>query len=157
MHIANVADHPDLIDTVARWHFDEWGHHDPGGSVQSWADHLRRRTNRDRIPATYIALNGDGEDELCGTVLLVQHDMSTHPELSPWVGGVYVNPAHRGKGIASALVRHAVQQATTMGVTRLYLFTESARGLYEKLGWQAIVEEEYQGEPVTIMAIDLNG
>jgi GNAT superfamily N-acetyltransferase len=154
MHIANIADHLDLIDTIARWHWEQWSRAEAGGTVQSWADGLRRCTNRDRIPATYIALDGT---ELCGTVLLVTRDMSTHRELSPWVGGVFVSPAQRGKGIASALVRHAVGQAATMGVTRLYLYTESARGLYEKLGWHAIAEDHYEGQPVTIMAIDTLG
>jgi GNAT superfamily N-acetyltransferase len=153
MQIANVADHPDLIDTIARWHWDQWGHADPGGSAQSWAESLRRRANRDRIPATYVALD---EGELCGTVLLVRHDMSTHRELTPWVAGVYVAPPHRHKGIASALVRHAVRQAAAMGVTRLYLYTGSARGLYEKLGWHAIAQDHYEGHPVTIMALDID-
>src|SRR5215204_2004974 len=123
MHIANIADHPHLIDTIARWHWEQWGRANLGGSVLSWADGLRRCTNRDHIPATYVALDGK---ELCGTVLLVTHDMSTHREISPWVAGVFVAPAQRGKGIASALVRHAVSQAAAMGVSRLYLYTESA-------------------------------
>ena len=81
--------------------------------------------------------------------------MSTHREISPWLGGVFVAPAHRRKGIASALVRHAVRQAAAMGVMRLYLFT-NPRDLYEKLGWRAIVEEQYEGQSVTIMAIDIS-
>ena len=150
MRIANLADHPELIDTIARWHFDQWGHADPNDSVQARADHLRRCNSR--IPAAYVALNGT---ELCGTVLLVEHDMDTRRELTPWVASVYVAPAHRRKGIASALVRHAVRRAAMMGVARLYLFTESARNLYEKLGWHAIAEETYEGQAVTIMAIDI--
>jgi len=152
MHIASLADHLDLIDTIARWHWEQWGHAAPGSSVEMWAEHLRRCTNHDRLPTTYIALDGT---ELCGTVLLVNHDMSTHRELSPWVAGVFVAPAHRRKGIASALVRHAVQQAVLMGIARLYLYTESARKLYEKLGWRAIADDHYEGQPVTIMALDI--
>lgn len=153
MHIASLADHLDLIDTIARWHWKQWDQAYPGGSVPMWAEGLRRCANRDRIPTTYVALDGA---ELCGTALLVTHDMSTHRELSPWLAGVFVAPTHRRKGIASALVRHAVQQAAAMGVTRLYLYTESARGLYEKLGWCTIAEEHYEGQPVTIMAIDIS-
>ena len=47
------------------------------------------------------------------------------------------------------------QQAAAMGVMRLYLFT-NPRDLYEKLGWRAIVEEQYEGQSVTIMAIDIS-
>lgn len=45
MRIENVADHPAFVELIARWHWDEWGHADPGGSLQSWTAGLARRTN----------------------------------------------------------------------------------------------------------------
>jgi GNAT superfamily N-acetyltransferase len=149
--IESIADHLDLVETIGRWHWEAWGHADPGGSAESWAAAQRERTHRDRIPTTYVALAGDA---LVGTVGLVEHDMGNHPELSAWLSGTYVAPAHRGRGVASALVRHAVREAARMRVELLYLYTESARGLYERLGWRPIGEEEYEGDMVTIMAID---
>jgi GNAT superfamily N-acetyltransferase len=148
--IESIADHLDLVETIARWHWEAWGDADPSGSLASWTASLRERTHRDRIPTTYVALDGD---ELLGSVTLVEHDMANHPEWSPWLSGVYVALDHRRQGIASALVRHAVREAAAMGVARLYLFTESARGLYERLGWHAIAEEAYEGQAVTIMAV----
>jgi len=82
---------------VAQWHFGEWGHHYPGGTVDGWLDHIRTRMNADRIPMTVIALD-DGEP--IGTAALTEHDMETHRELSPWLGGVYVVPSSRGRGVA---------------------------------------------------------
>jgi len=153
MRIESIADHLDLVDTIARWHWDEWGHCDSDGSLDAWTEGLREPTNRDRIPTTYVALDGT---DLLGSVTLVEHDMATHPELSPWLAGTYVKPSHRRQGIASALVRHAVRSAAGMGVLRLYPYSGPARGLYERLGWHAIADEEYEGQPVTITAIDLN-
>jgi GNAT superfamily N-acetyltransferase len=149
--IDSIADHLDLVETIANWHWDEWGHADPGGSLASWTKGLRERTNRGRIPTTYVALDGD---ELLGSVTLVQHDMSTRRDLSPWLAGIYVVPAHRERGVGSALARHAVQQAAAMGGQQLYLHTASGRGFYERLGWRSIAAEWYEGEPVTIMAIE---
>ncbi len=146
MHIASLATHLDLIDTIARWHQEQWR------EASFRAEQVLCRANQDRIPTTYVAIHGA---KLYGTALLVTRDMSTHREISPWLGGVFVAPAHRRKGIASALVRHAVRQAAAMGVMRLYLFT-NPRDLYEKLGWRAIVEEQYEGQSVTIMAIDIS-
>jgi GNAT superfamily N-acetyltransferase len=151
MKIASIADHPDLIETIAGWHWDEWGHVDPGGSPEVWAENLRRFCNRDRIPTIYVALDGD---EPLGAAGLNEHDMSTRQELSPWVSGVIVKPSARGRGVASALVRHAVKQARGMGIARVYLYTGSATALYEKLGWRIIEDDMYNGLPVTIMAID---
>lgn len=136
---------------IARWHWDEWGHADPEGSLATWTAALRQRTNRGMIPTTYVALAGG---QIIGSVTLVQHDMATHPELSPWLAGIYVVPAVRGQGIGSALTRHAVREAAVMGAQRLYLHTSTARGFYERLGWRALGEECYEGEPVTIMTIE---
>jgi len=107
MHLESIADHLDLVDLIARWHFAEWGHLDPSSTLEAWTEGLRQRTHRDEIPTTYVALEAD---ELLGSVTLVEHDMLTRPELSPWVAGVYVAPAHRHRGIGSALVRYAVHQ-----------------------------------------------
>lgn len=152
--IENIADYLDTLDTIADWHWNEWGHHHPDGSRNEWAAGLRTRTNRTTIPMTFIALEAD-RDEVLGSITLIDNDMSTHPELSPWIAGVFVRADQRGRGVASALVRHAVNIAADLGVTRLYLHTESARPLYEGLGWEPIGEEDFEGELSTIMAIDI--
>jgi GNAT superfamily N-acetyltransferase len=150
VRIENIADHPALVETVARWQWGEWGHLDPDDSLAARIASLRDQMP-DRIPTTSIALEGG---EPLGTASLVMHDMDTHRELSPWLASVYVTPTARGRGVASALVRRVVQQAATLGIARLYLYTPDAQGLYEKLGWQAIGTEHFEGHHVTIMAID---
>ena len=123
----------------------------PTDSLAERITSLRDQTDPDRIPTAYIALEGD---EPLGTAALVMHDMDTHRELSPWLASVYVIPDARGRGVASALVRRIVQQAATLGIARLYLYTPDAQGLYEKLGWRVIGTEHFEGHHVTIMAID---
>lgn len=152
MRIDTIADHPDLIETVAHWQWGEWGHLDPEDSLAARIAGLRDQVDAGHIPATFIALDGD---EPLGSASIVADDLPTHPELTPWLASVYVTPAARGRGVASALVRHVVGRAAAMGVARLYLYTEGARGLYEKLGWRAIAADHFEGSPVTIMAIDL--
>ena len=152
MRIENIADHPDFVGTVARWQWGEWGHLDPTDSLAARITSLRDQADPNRLPTTYLALDGNAP---LGSASLVEYDMSTHRELSPWLASVYVTPAARGRGVASALVRHAVGQAAAMGVAQLYLCTPDAQGLYEKLGWRALATEHFEGHPVTIMAIDL--
>lgn len=152
MRIAPLTDHPDLVPTIARWHWDEWGNTAAEGSLASRIENLRTRTHADRVPVMFVAL--DGEAPL-GTTGLTECDMLTHPELSPWLASVYVTPLARGRGIARALVRRAMEQARAFGYTRLFLYTYTARGLYEQLGWYAIGEEAYEGHQVTLMQCDL--
>jgi N-acetylglutamate synthase-like GNAT family acetyltransferase len=42
-----------------------------------------------------------------------------------------------------------------MGIERLYLYTHSAQGFYEKLGWHHVSNSYYEGQDVSIMVIDL--
>jgi GNAT superfamily N-acetyltransferase len=151
VRIDSVADHLDLVELLAQWHWNEWGHADPNGSLAMWTAGLRERTNREIIPTTYVALSGD---ELLGSVTLVEHDMATRRDLSPWLAGLYVAPAFRSQGVGRALTRHAVRQAAAMRAPRLYLHTATARGLYERLGWWPIANEWYEGELVVVMTIE---
>ncbi|MHB8646068.1 MAG: GNAT family N-acetyltransferase [Thermomicrobiales bacterium] len=151
MQIGHIADYPHLVETVARWQWEEWGHLDPHDSFADRIASLRAQTDPTHIPSTFITLEGDAP---LGSASLVRYDMETHRELSPWLASVYVTADARGRGVASALVRHAVAQAAAMGVVRLYLYTENAEGLYEKLGWRVIATDHFQGQHVTIMAID---
>ena len=49
-----------------------------------------------------------------------------------------VQPAHRGSGIARALVIAAEKQATSIGVHALYVLTETAERFFAKLGYVSI-------------------
>jgi putative acetyltransferase len=63
---------------------------------------------------------------------------------------MYVRPAHRGRGVARALIERLIDFALEAGYTRLRLDTlESmtiARGLYESLGFGRI--EPYYHNPI---------
>jgi GNAT superfamily N-acetyltransferase len=153
MNIESIADHLDLLPTIGKWHWDEWGHADPEGSLDTWIAGLSQRTLRDQIPTTYVALSKP--DELLGSVTLVDCDMDTHQELNPWLAGLYVDPDFRAQGIGSKLVNHSIGKVRDMEYSQLFLHTSSASGLYTGLGWQIIGEELYEGEDVSIMVFNL--
>lgn len=152
MRIEPLIDHPDLIPTIARWHWEEWGTTAVEGDIPARTRRLRSRLRRDGIPAMFVAIDGDTP---LGTSAVVANDMDNHPELSPWLANVFVMPSARGRGIGRALVAHAMQQARLFGYARLYLYTHTAQGLYAKLGWTVRADEQYEGHPVTIMECDL--
>ena len=137
---------------MAGWHWQAWGPSDPGGSLAGWTDGLRRRSGRDRIPISWAALLGDTP---VGSVALVESDMASHPELAPWLSGLMVLPAYRGRGVGTALTAHCEGTAARLRVRRLYLYTESAYAFYAARGWRTIDQETYAGELVSIMAKDL--
>jgi GNAT superfamily N-acetyltransferase len=158
MRVENVADHPELVEIVARWHWDEWDHADPDESLETLTASLRSRMGRDAVPATYVALDGDTP---VGAVCLVVHDMPEREDLAsltPWVAGTFVVPDRRGSGVGRLLMEHVVAEARRMGVPRLYLYATDAVSFYERLGWSWLMDGGvYEDEHTTIMTLDLAG
>jgi GNAT superfamily N-acetyltransferase len=150
MDIAYLADHPQHISTLAAWHHAQWGHLNPGTDVAWRTRQLTLHTGRPGIPTTLIALDGD---TLLGSASLVKNDLTSHPDLTPFLASVYVAPAFRRQGVASALVRGVVAVVQELGLPEFYLITPDQQRLYASLGWQAREQVSYRGEMVTLMAI----
>ena len=148
-----LPDVPHLAPVVAGWWFSEWGHLVPNSTVDGWRDNMiRKQMNRETIQIVFVAVVGA---EPVGACAIVNHDMATHRELSPWLSGVYTPTSQRRRGIASALVLRALDAAAGLGVTKLFLYTRHAESLYARLGWQTFSRELYQGNEVAMMSKDL--
>jgi predicted N-acetyltransferase YhbS len=145
-----LADHPEHVETLVRWHCEEDGRAGDDEWIEFWRRQLERECGRKRIPIAFVALEGNAP---VGHVALVEHNMDSHRELSPWLAGTLVHPSHRRKGVGRKLVRHVVERAAEFGVRTLYLYTETARPFYEKLGWSHLWDETYEGERVAVMAL----
>jgi GNAT superfamily N-acetyltransferase len=148
MRIVPLVERPDLVDQVSSWGFDEWGHLSPGQTLDERRAKVRGKMNLDRVPIAFVAL--DDHDGMVGTASLIFDDLEGDPR-NPWLASVYVPPAHRHRGIASALVSAVEAAARRIGYGRLYLFTTSAAALYERLGWTALERRDYRGEHIQVM------
>ena len=148
MKIVPLVERPDLADQVAAWGFAEWGHLNPGETLQQRQVRIRGKMNVDRVPVAFLAL--DRTDALVGTASLIFDDLEGDPR-NPWLASVFVPTEQRGKGIASALVRTVEDAARRLGYSRLYLFTTSATRLYAGLGWRALEKRAYRGEHIQVM------
>jgi len=153
-----LSNYPQAVPVVAEWHFREWGHTDPGGSLEAWTAGLARQAGADRIPGTLIALAGRAP---VAVVCLVAQDMPGYGPaagLTPWIKGLYVIGSARRQGVGSLLMRRCEAWAASLGHEALYLYTESGSGaqaLYERLGWRAIHAGRYDGIAVTVMRTSL--
>lgn len=153
MKIEHLAQHSDAIPTLAAWAYEEWGHlMRPGTTVEDLCASFEGRTQRHRIPQTFVAV---ADDEVVGTASLVEHDLPTRRDLSPWLAAVYVAPASRRRGVGSALVEAVVEEASTLGIDTLYLFTPDRMSFYSRLGWRVLERTEHHGREVAIMVYEL--
>ena len=148
MRVAPLVERPDLVEQVSAWGFAEWGHLNPGQTLEARTARIRGKMNVDRVPVAFVAL--DEEDRIVGTASLIFDDLDGDPR-NPWLASVFVPPEHRKKGIASALVRTVEDTARRFGYSRLYLFTSSAPTLYAGLGWRALEQRDYRGEHIQVM------
>jgi len=65
---------------------------------------------------------------------------------------VYVRTAFRGRGVGSALVRAALEEARALGIKRITLQpTEDSRRIYERAGFKA------EGRQMILRPLDLSG
>lgn len=85
----------------------------------------------------------------------MRSDLETRPDLTPWLGGLYVAPAFRRRGHAAELVRCVEDFARAASVSVLWLYTLHAEGLYSRLGWHHAGVEQEEGHDVTLMRRDL--
>ena len=148
MKIAPLVERPDLVAQVAAWGFAEWGHLNPGETLEQRVVRIRGKMNVDRIPVAFVAL--DDADDIVGTASLIFDDLEGDPR-NPWLASVFVLPTHRRKGIASALVRAVEATARRLGYSRLYLFTSTAPDLYAGVGWRPLERRDYRGEHIQVM------
>jgi predicted N-acetyltransferase YhbS len=148
MNIAYLADHKEVIPTLAQWFYQEWAYLHPDRTLEDVHQLLVERANKEKIPVALVAFEGN---ELLGTVCLKVHDMDTRLDLTPWLAGLYVATSKRRQGIGAILVSAIEKKAREFGVQTLYLYTPESEYFYARLGWDVKERTEYHGCPVSIM------
>jgi GNAT superfamily N-acetyltransferase len=153
MHISYLEDYPEFISVLVPEIVAHWRYVLSEETIESRTAKLRSHLNKNELPIAWVAhFNG----EAFGTAALRVHDLEGREELTPWLGGVFVRPKHRRRGIASALCRVVEEKAWSLGFTTLYLFTLDQQSLYTCLGWQQLEKAEWRGLSIDIM-IDKRG
>jgi len=152
MRILDLKQVPHFLPTLAEWHQAQWSYLNPGENLHHRITRMQDYLNEDFIPSTFVAI----EDTLVGSAAIVAHDMETRPELGPWLASVYIAPAYRHRGVASALIEHVKQQALQHDIRELFLFTPDALvAFYLQRGWQLVEATTYRGSRVTILSCRL--
>jgi GNAT superfamily N-acetyltransferase len=144
-----LADRRDAIVVVARWYYEEWGRDIPDNSAEKCAAWLAPQIDRARVPLHFIAVDGDA---VVGTAALKIREMEEFPDREYWLGGVFVPPEQRGRGIAAGLAARVVEVAPAYGVRELYLQTDRLDGgLYAGVGFQPVEQVHSEGHDVLVM------
>lgn len=148
MKIVPLAENKAFIAELAELHHAAWQHLNPALTLEGRAKAIAKAAKLEGIPSIFIAVSGD---QLMGSAAIVQNDMVTKPDLSPWLAAVYVKEAFRQQGVARKLIARCEAEAVRSNAKTWYLYTEFASTLYEKIGWRHLDRCEYKGVTVDVM------
>ncbi|WP_160154656.1 GNAT family N-acetyltransferase [Microbulbifer sp. ALW1] len=148
MDIVDLAQVPQAIETLARWHYDEWQQLYPEESLADFIADLRASTAAIPVPSTFVAREND---VLIGSISLLERDMEIDEPWTPWLANLFVHPDYRQRGVGKQLIKHLTQFCRANAVKQLYLFTPESRSYYETLGWTLVRRQAYKGQMVDIM------
>lgn len=147
--IVTLTERPDLAPLVAGWRVAAFMQ-----GVTSEAAYTERLLAPAPAPRENFIAFADVEP--VGTAGVAHADLESRPDLTPWLVGVVVAPAHRRNGHATALVHAAEGFARAAGVRWLWLYTTWAEGFYARLGWWRAGLEREAGRDVVLMQRDLS-
>ncbi len=157
MQIKSLAGHHHLAPLLGAWHFAEWGQLYP---TEVWnaeiaAAEFEGMASSNSADRTWVAFEGDtrrGQDVLGSVSLMASDDLAGYEHLTPWLASMFVAPAARGCGVATALVDHLLAAARDAGHDEVYLFTSGQDDFWSARGWQVIAHVESAGHPAAVMS-----
>lgn len=126
------------LERAAAWFHEKWGI--PLAAYrESMAECVE---GKGPVPQWYMAVE-DGA--ILGGLGVIENDFHDRKDLAPNVCAVYVEEAHRCRGIAGALLEHACADMAGLGVDTLYLLTDHT-SFYERYGWEFFCMAQGDGE-----------
>ena len=155
LRICNLADYPEFLPLLARWHHEEWlkgwGLLKPGVSAKSLArrvEVLRSHMLDTLLPRSFVALY-DGEP--IASVSLVYFGLSTQQPQSLWLTNLYVPLLLRNKGLGALMLNYALDYASEheKNQSRILLYTRDKEAYYRRRGWQDAGSGRVQGQAAT--------
>jgi predicted N-acetyltransferase YhbS len=152
MIIEYLADHKDIIPTLAGWSYEEWSYLHPERTLSDVEQSILEGSNKEHIPVSLVAID---RGKVIGMIALKTSDFKARPNLGPWLAGLYVDKLQRRKGVGTRLVHEIEKLAARLGASKLFLVTDDAENFYSKLSWSVLERTVWQGISVTVMEKDI--
>jgi GNAT superfamily N-acetyltransferase len=124
-----LSDDPDAFDL-------ERAHRWIGGESY-WAEGIPLETFR-RAVENSLAVGVFAPDGSMAAMARVVTDRATFG----WIADVFVDKAHRGRGLGKAIMVYLISHPDLQGLRRLHLATRDAHGLYAQFGFGPLTKVE---------------
>jgi len=133
VRIGLLADHPEVLLPLASAFACEWpewyGVH--GDAVSD----LRDRSRRSGFPLGLVALDAG---KAIGALTIAEKSVPSHPHLSPWLIGFWVESSRRNRGIGAQLLTASCRHAREQNIDSLFAASAAASRLFAREGWLVI-------------------
>jgi GNAT superfamily N-acetyltransferase len=149
--IVSTAERPDLAPVVASWLWAEFWRA-RGYSLEQTLEVVRTSITAQRMPRAFILLV-DGKP--VGTASLAARDLEARPDLTPWLAGVFIEPAARGQGRVAHLIGAVEEECRRASIPTLRLYTPSAENVYRRAGWRTVETFALGDKSYALMRRDL--
>jgi len=150
--VVSTYQRPDLVPVVAGWIWREFWR-SRGLELEDTLEAVRSTLTPFAMPRSFVLLV-DGAP--VGTASLAAADLETRPHLTPWLAGVFVEPAFRGRGYAGMLAEAVADEGRARGAPTLWLYTRTAERIYARVGWRTVENVEHNGKAYALMRRDLS-
>ena len=147
-----TRDDEDKFPLIAEWYHEHWK-----VSQEKMIEKLRKVT---ASPSQFHVLMTIDNNPIATAGL--HHHVSLQDRVprfkiyKDWLALVYTIPGERGKGYGALLCEFVMDRAKEMGVKKMYLFTEKAESLYERVGWTFMEKLDTGEKVVKVMSLDLD-
>lgn len=137
--IVRLTDKPEIKEQAARWFHEKWGI-----PLEAYRESMEEcLSGQNAVPQWYLAMD---KEKIVGGLGVIQNDFHNRKDLTPNVCAVYTEMAHRGNGIAGALLHYVCEDMKEKGIPTLYLLTDHT-AFYERYGWEFLCMVQGDGEP----------
>lgn len=148
MQIVDLCEKPELREILAQWQGEQWRHLYPGWDAKEALRQFKLEKPGGGIPRSWIALDSE---RLLGSVSLILDDLPGRPNQNPWLAGMLVTEAERGRGVGKCLVQTLAACSDAREIAEIFLFTENQTGFFARFGFSPIEEAMQNGHAITIM------
>jgi GNAT superfamily N-acetyltransferase len=145
--IRDLIEYPQHVPAISRWMWETWDHR-RGWTLEQSIEESRSWCQRDAMPWGIVAAKGEN---VIGCMCLHPHDLSSRPDLGPWLIGQFVVPEFRGHNVARAMSTALEERAQRLGHKKIYMWTEHNPAVYRRLGWTETFKDKEFGMEVTVM------
>lgn len=156
VQIELLTGHGHLARVLAGWHVEEWGHlySSDVWNLETAVREFEVMAEPGSADRTWVAFDGVSRDAsaVIGSVsLIATDDLAGFEHFTPWLASMFVVPAARGRGVASALIEALLRDARSAGHATVYLFTSGQEQFWRDRGWEVIDMVDTEGHTATVM------